>query len=267
MSLSVFDWNNKKLWISDIDIYAKNLLTPKVKNLISRSRSECWSDDFSWLPILDGEEQFAEAFRGYYDSIRSFHGCRPVNVLTYFSQGVQGQISEALHQSFLEIYSDVPKSFLESVVFEFANRSKAERGKFWVVLGEDELIDNCGHYVIQGSEYLMAMAASLWRYDKSEDYRLRLRKIGTPTIFEMHVPVACFADAQVSALSRLVLSAWGELVAKKPLGFDHSPCLTVSGSIDPKYIVSHRHPGIIKDPHFGFVPYINILNKCPACDD
>lgn len=267
MSLNFFDWNDKKSWISDINIYANDILTSKVRKSISLSRPECWSDDFSWLPISNGEERFAEVFKGHYDSIRSFHGCRPENIGSYYSNGVQGQSSEVLHQRFLEIYSDVPGNFLESVISEFENRSKSEKGKIWVVLGEDELINNCGHYVIQGSEYLMAMAASLWRYDKSEDYRLRLREIGVPTIFEMHVPVVYFSGVQISALSQLVLSAWGEVIAKRPLGFDHSPCMTVSRSIEPRCIVSHSHPGMIKDPHFGFSRYVNKLNKCPACNE
>lgn len=265
MSADLFDWNARATWLAEVPDYARSILTDRVQAKIARSRPECWSDNFAWLPVIDGENKFSAAFTWYYQHIRAFHGCRPTNFQSYFLHGLQCQSAEFIENQFLKIFEDVSVAATSQVVTEFRDRKRAERGRFWVVLDEHELIERCGHYLIQGSEYLMALAATLCRLAPPEDYRLRLRSSGTPTIFELHIPTSQFPEHQVEALSRLVLSAWGEQVARRPLGMSHSPCLTVHQTIEPKNLVGHRHPTCIRDPHFGYVYFVNEKTVCSHC--
>ncbi len=50
----------------------------------------------------------------------------------------------------------------------------------WLVGSDKYLLMECGHYLIQGSEYLMALAAHLGRSPSGEDYRSQLRHPDDP---------------------------------------------------------------------------------------
>lgn len=265
MPTQLFDWAASASWLADIPDYAASILTPRVEAKIARVNPECWCDDFSWLPVEEGELQFFHAFAGHYQHIRAFHGCRPTDLNSYFEYGLQGQSAETIEAQFLSIFGDVPESKLQHALAEFSDRKESERGRFWVVLAESELVESCGHYLIQGSEYLMALAATLCRVAPGEDYRLRLRSIGTPTIFELHIPTGHFPERQVRALSKLVLAAWGEHVAKRPMGRGGVPCLTVRRTVEPKHLVRHTHPACIRDPLFGHAMYVNERTTCTHC--
>lgn len=265
MSAALFDWLDRVTWLAEVPRYASAILTRQVQAKISRSRPECWSDNFAWLPAENGEERFLTAFANHYGRIRAFHGCRPADLKSYFDYGLHGQTAEILETQFLSIFRDLPEQKLREALAELKDRKESERGRFWVVLEERELIEHCGHYLIQGSEYLMALAASLCRLAPGEDYRMRLRKHGTPTIFELHIPIQHLQEAQVDALARLVLAAWGELVSNRPLGMGHSPCLVVRRTVEPQYFVGHTHPARIRDPHLGHTIYVNQHTRCVHC--
>lgn len=265
MSADLFDWNARETWLAEVARYARTLLTSRVQAKIAKSRPECWSDNFNWLPVIDGENRFAAAFASYYRYVRAFHGCRPIDLQSYFVDGLRGQTAEAIEAQFLALFQDVPKSALLEVIARFQDRKESERGRFWVVLDENELMESCGHYLIQGSEYLMALAASLCQLIPGEDYRLRLRSSGTPTVFELHIPIGYLSPHEINDLSRLVLAAWGERTAQRPLGMEHVPCLTVRRTVEAKYLVKHIHPKCIRDPHFGHTLYLNERTECPHC--
>lgn len=265
MSAALFDWIDREAWLAEVPKYASAILTRQVQAKIAKARPKCWSDDFTWLPAENGEERFLNAFADYYENIRAFHGCRPVDLKSYFDHGLQGQTAEVLEMQFLSIFRDLPEQKLRQALEEFSARKESERGRFWVVLDEGELIERCGHYLIQGSEYLMALAATLCRLAPGEDYRMRLRNHGIPTILELHIPIRHLLKPQVNVLARLVLAAWGEVVAKRQLGMGYSPCLTVRRTVEPQYIVGHTHPARIRDPHLGRSTYINKDTRCAYC--
>jgi len=157
MSAALFDWTDREASLAEVPKYASAILTSQVQAEIAKARPECWSDAFTWLPTENGEERFLNAFANYYGHIRAFHGCRPTDLASYFDHGLQGQTAEVLEAHFLSIFRDLPEAKLRQTLDEFKNRKDGERGRLWVVLDERELIEHCGHYLIQGSEYLMAL--------------------------------------------------------------------------------------------------------------
>ncbi|GAB2894828.1 hypothetical protein GCM10027046_25010 [Uliginosibacterium flavum] len=265
--MRLFDWASKNLWLEDVSVYASSLLNDKTQKRLKKDKPDCWSDNFDWLEQEHkcAEAEFSDLFSGYYTHVRCFHGGRPIDIGSYIRSGILGQVSNVIEDLFLQIFSDIPKSSLEQALSEFATRKVREHGKIWVVLELDELIQHCGHYLIQGSEYIMALAASLSRIHPGEDYRLRLRTVGIPTIFEVHVPTSYFSQNEIDALARLVLSEWGQKISGNHLGMSCSPCLVLHRSIEPEFIAGHTHPSRICDPHFGNRQYINPSLCCEFC--
>jgi hypothetical protein len=101
-----------------------------------------------------------------------------------------------------EIFSDVPRDKIDRVVEQVSDRGIRERGAIWFVGDDASLIEDCGHYAIQGSEFLMALAAALCGPDAGEDYRFRLRRHGVPTTLEVDMPASFVPSEQRNEVAR-----------------------------------------------------------------
>ncbi|WP_078201893.1 hypothetical protein [Cupriavidus necator] len=266
MTAKVFDWRKRKSWLASIRHYAGHVLTAEIREHLALARPKCWSDDLSWLPDShDAVPEFVAALTGYYTHFKGFHGCRPLKLSSYYERGLIGQDSDALSNVFREIFADVPKENVESAINKFAERRDRERGKMWLVGSDAHLINDCGHYLIQGSEFLMALAANLSPAN-GEDYRFRLRNYGVPTVLEIDIPVELVPAEQHVEVAKMLLSEWGQLATRNHLGFgDIPPCYVVRSDIPRECIRGHYHPERIIDPHSGHRPYLNRLRTCDVC--
>lgn len=266
-SNKVFDWRQRRSWLASIRHYAGHILTTELRHHLAQRRPECWADDFSWLP--DSEyvlPEFTLSLTNYYTHFKGFHGCRPLDLRSYYERGLVGQNSEFLCDVFRDIFSDVPNEEIENVIHQFADRSSSEKGTMWLVGCDTFLLEECGHYLIQGSEYLMALAANLKRPQSFEDYRFRLRNYGIPTILEVDIPVKLLSATQHNEIAKMILSEWGQLAARRLLSFgDDPPCYVVRQKIPPECLRNHYHPELIVDPHKGRSLYVNSRLTCDFC--
>lgn len=264
MGKHVLDWRNRNAWLRAIPKYASDVLTNEVRELIERDRPDCWSDVMDWLPDHDDlVPEFEEQLWGYYTHAKAFHGCRPGSVASYFEHGIKGQDADSIISRFREIFFDVPANLLQRAIDKMESRRSAERGRIWLSGDDQEMLKEHGHYIIHGSEYLLALAANI--DDHREDYRLRLRKIGIPTIFEVDIPVSIIPSSQRNAVAKMILSEWGQLKARKHLGMSSSPCYVVRADISPCSIKVHYHPSEIVDHHGYRGVYRNDLLVCSYC--
>ncbi len=118
----------------------------------------------------------------------------------------------------------------------------------WLVGNDKYLLEECGHYLIQGSEYLMALAAHLGRSPSGEDYHFRLRNYGIPTILEVDIPVALVPAAQHVEVAKMILSEWAQLTARRYLHFgDMPPCYVMHQDVPADCVRGHYHPERIVD--------------------
>ncbi|WP_232448494.1 hypothetical protein [Burkholderia ubonensis] len=266
MTKIVLDWRKRDEWIAELPKYAAHLLTPAIKRKLATKRPKCWSDDMSWIP---GREhlvpKFLECFTSHYTHLKAFHGCRPVTLSSYYKHGLMGQDRDKLLAHFREIYSDLPSADLDAAIAKFSDRSARERGSVWLVGDDRELVEEYGHYIIQGSEFLMALAAALGSSSTGEDFRFRLRDSGIPTVLEVDIPIEIIGGNDIQEVAQMVLSEWGQTVTELPLGFSSSPCYVVRRDIPPQFIEAHTHPARIPDPHRGFISYINDRQTCEFC--
>ncbi|PAU59208.1 hypothetical protein BZL41_17050 [Pseudomonas sp. PIC25] len=267
MSERVFDWRKRRSWLARIRHYAGDILTPELKAHISRERPDCWSDDLSWLPDWECVvSEFVSALTDYYSHFKGFHGCRPSSLKSYYEHGLLGQSSERLHNVFRRIFADVAQADVEEVIQQFSDRGKREQGTIWLLGCDKFLISQCGHYLIQGSEYLMALAANLEPSRQGEAYRFRLRNYGVPTVLEIDIPVWYVPQSQHMDVAKMILSEWGQLVARKPLYLNGiPPCYVLRRDIPPECLVGHHHPEMIRDPHNGYRAYVNNFLTCDGC--
>lgn len=216
-----------------------------------------WLPDHGWLV-----SEFCSRFGDYYSHVKAFHGCRPRDLTSYLQHGLRGQDRRHLHTEFRELFSDWPASDMDDAIRQFDARVNREQGKVWLLACDDELIRRCGHYLIQGSEYLMALAGTLG----GQPAQRRLREVGIPTVIEVDLPMSFVSAEQRMEVARGILSEWGQIVAKRPLRMgNHPPCYVLDTSLPPQHIKGHFHPLSIPDPHGGYRPYLNLGRHCSAC--
>ena len=148
--MPILDWQNQADWLSAIEAYAGDVLTPGVREHVRRGRSYCDSDDASWLP--EGvQSAFINAFANYYRAARAFHGCRPLDVGAYVRKGFLGHDEDELKREFLLRFPAVPEDVVRNAARELDSSRRSERQKTWFVLTEGEIVERCGSYVIHGS--------------------------------------------------------------------------------------------------------------------
>lgn len=267
MKIKVFDWRNRRSWLSAMRRYAGHILTQELRAELAGGRPKCWSDNFEWLPEAEFViPDFVEAMTNYYSHFKAFHGCRPRSLDSYYTHGLVGQNFEPLIRSFREIFADVAKDDIKRAIDKFVKRGQQGQGAIWLLADDQLLIKECGHYIIQGSEFLMALAANLGHGPSGEDYRFRLRNYGIPTVLEVDLPIGLVPPHQHVEVAKSLLSEWGQLAARRPLGFgSEGPLYVVRGDIPAECIRSHYHPAKVVDPHRGFRPYINNTLRCDFC--
>ena len=267
MPEKVLDWRNRRAWLRDIRSYAKTLLTAKLTATLERKRPDCWPDVMDWLPGHDEVvPEFCDRMSSFYTHFKAFHGCRPDTLASYHENGLQGQSAVSILSKFRLLFSDVPQDELEQAIHKMKHREASEKGKVWLSADDREMLKDFGHYAINGSEYLLALAANLGTgHNGKEDYRLRLRTIGIPTVLEVDIPVDLVPPLQKHALAKMILSEWGQLRTKRPLGTSSPPCYIVRTDIPADCIRAHYHPSKIPDPHHYIRTYVNKTVRCDHC--
>jgi hypothetical protein len=209
---------------------------------------------------------FCEVLTSYYSHAKAFHGCRPENIRSYYEHGLQGHQPDRIQARFRERFHDVDPSQLQKAIDELGNRSTSEKGKIWLTGDDRRMLDDFGHYSINGSEYLMSLAARLTRFDRyGEDYRWRLREIGVPTVLEVDIPFSLIRPRQITEVATMILSAWGQNVTGKHLGIDSPPCYVIHEDIAADCIKDHYHPERIRDVHREPGMYISNITRCEMC--
>ncbi len=267
MVQKVLDWRNRRAWLQHVRWYAKPLLTPKLVAALERRKPQCWSDVMDWLA---GHEEvvpdFCDRMSSYYTHLKAFHGCRPESLSTYYEQGLQGQDANSIILKLKKLFADVPLAELDKAIEKMQHRESSEKGKTWLSGDDREMVRGHGHYIISGSEYLLALAAKLGTgQGGEEDYRLRLRTIGIPTVLEVDIPIDLVPPAQKLEVAKMILSEWGQLRTKRPLDMSSSPCYVVRSDIPAECIKAHYHPARIHDFHHYITTYVNNTQRCECC--
>lgn len=263
----ILDWRSRALWLREIPVYTYAILNANVADFLRDNPPDgCWSDDMSWLPEESIVDDFVDAFCNYYKGIKAFHGCRPAEMASYYRDGLVGQDGRHVEAAFRDLYVDVPGDLLQRSIDELRERGELEHGKVYFVCTEEELITQCGHYLIQGSEYMMSLAAALCRHRSiGEDFRMRLRNFGIPTIIEANIPFELIPNWNIREMAQVMISQWGTRLLNLEDEGEPRMCVVLNQDLPAKYIVKHSHPREIRDPHKAYSIYRPPITVCEWC--
>ncbi len=225
-------------------------------------------DDTDWLevlgrsikrPIEDVKFDLSDALLG--SIIRTYHGCRTDDAGIYSSEGLLVHNKEVLKARVLAIIDAHPelhymRATLDKVIADM--HSTIDDGRSYVVVSDKALLDHSAHYLIHGSEWIMAL------FD--EYGRGFLREIGAPTLLEIDLPFTVTSESDRSGFAEDMLMEWTRLTCNgeewiAPINIS----FMLSQDLPGACIVGHSHPAVISNPHDRKRIYRSPVTTCKHC--
>lgn len=166
-----------------------------------------------------------------YTHIRAYHACRPVSIQNYLTNGIIPYTKqEAMADAIRKLKS---KKSEKEIIDEFEkqwNESDVKNPRVWLELNKEILINESGHYLIYGSEFLNALA--MWL-----GCREQLKNVGIPTIFCCDIPLENISETWLDDIERTINDNMIDDIS-----------IYVS-KVQPGNIIGYEHPSRINDPY------------------
>ncbi|WP_225340440.1 hypothetical protein [Lysinibacillus capsici] len=171
-------------------------------------------------------------FENQFTHIRGFHGCRPLDIHTYYSQGIQMINKERLlHETLFRLKDTfVAKKRIIEVFEKHWQSETIEEKSIWFTSSMKELLLTAGHYMIYGSEFIQGIAADLTIHQL-------LKNHGIPTIFSIDVPIETIPTEYLKCLEDNIQNK------------DTSGGFKSTSPISKNNVIAHFHPLKIVDWH------------------
>ncbi len=258
---NVWDWQDYHSWRDVIWQLLSDVIDQPVKEAFLANPPEyVVGDNLSWLDDIvysvhglkfDSKSELADRLSARFEFIRVVHGTRIERIEDVYEKGLLPLDVAAYHARAEEIFlvSDYPK--LDREKLEAAIQivgADIREDRVWFDGNERMLVEDAAHYMIYGSEYLIAIAASLRGF---RDYREALRKFGKPTVFVCDVPLKWMSP---SVLMEFGGSTLETIIEGYRTGEDIGPGryegagFCIHRILPPEYIVGHYHPNKLKNP-------------------
>ena len=257
--MSSFKWKDYKNWAT----LAQNCLSIETRDCLMSASSEMYKsadDSYSLYPLFGGEaeygkriDKFAADFFGRVTSIRAFHYTRVETPASFNENGILAKdLNELLDELFALLkvnepsvsYSDIEAASKKA----FPNESPRSNA---VYVGIDDrfLIDLCGHYLLYGSESILAVVRQLEELI-GQDLAYLLKTCGNPTVVEVDIPIDMLDAPRRSALAREILftyayNSFHKKNEARHLGFS----IMLQDGVPPEWVAGSYHPINIRDPY------------------
>ncbi|GFI04224.1 hypothetical protein IMSAGC005_03076 [Lachnospiraceae bacterium] len=194
-----------------------------------------FSDPTTWITC-----QNADDFRQQFQFLRAYHGCRPLRISDYTENGLQILNKKRLFRLTHELLGKyVEEKELNNIIETRWDRYPAKG--IYFALDKNELLNQCGHYMIYGSEFVCGIAAQCFCQPK-------LKQRGIPTIISANVPTALISDFTIQELVDKVQT---HFYGAKTVDFG----FRITQNLSAKHIVKIEHPHKIADPLNGYLSY------------
>ncbi len=188
-----------------------------------------------------------------HDAIIVYHGCRPVDVNAYYKSGLLLSDFDILDKLAFDRYISIEcrrfnESSLRRAIASVRN-VYMDDSRLYVILDDRVLLKYAGHYLLYGSEYVIAVGAEISR-EAGMDCRQLLKTIGTPTLFRIRLPINYIHKNDIMELAADISNMWEEYSdsTESPI---KDWTFTMKQSVPGSCIVSHYHPSVdeVYDPY------------------
>jgi hypothetical protein len=262
-------WTSIESWFPLLTSELGTLLEPgAVKRLQRVKSSGLYDDDPEWLDLVVaefvGEEQeLVEllADRLQWRKVRVFHGTRVADAGTFTRDGIRLHDRRHLEKVVRDLVAGREElGYLAGRLDErFAKSAHlVDEGRCFVVVDERVLVEECGHYLLGGSEFVQGIIGP-------SQAQAALSECA-PTVVEVDLPLSRVEPGFLTELTRTLAGEWAKILRRKRaearrLDFT----FTLRAPVPPEWIVGHYHPAIVCDPHSRRTAVDVKQLHCAAC--
>ena len=234
-------WNHV-LPCSHSEIYSRRVLlnTAKLDSMPHRKRVFTWHD----LPhAARDRDQLREdlqnvGFQSQYTHVRAFHACCPRDVWEYFRIGLRPLSRRAAVRTARTLFlGQGTPPITEHLLHAALDELLPDRldGRVYVGIDDRELLEDCGHYLMYGSEALAGVAAMLTKR-LGWNVQCLLASLGTPTVLVVDVPCTRVSMSDLQELSSAIIDELGCEAVPESSVIDFT--LTIEGFLPRTAVVS-----------------------------
>lgn len=255
-------WEDFESWN---DLVVETLTSETAEAVLSKvKQGDCdyVNDDPTWfnlladnldIPIEFVELKLAEKLSD--NTVRVYHGCRPVDLSSYINHGLQIHDPKVMTNSLNELVQKYPQLLSLNLEDQIQNTPRDyDQHKSFLTFDKRYMIEYAGHYLIYGSEWISAVLG--------EKYRDILLEQGTPTLLLIDLPGSMIPSVSLRSLAHEMLREWIRLtITGKNEVIPQDFGVELDINLDSQHIVGHEHPKVIKDPTKDRIEYI-VINKC-----
>lgn len=266
----VIDWKDRATWHSAVGAWLDaEAEKPVAAGLTVLGDQDLNWDDPAWLELLDGPLDYdhrgligpmAEWLSDH--TLRVYHGGRVEDASCYQRNGLLRSSPEILDERVRQIVREEEglawmRPDLDRKLAEWPKRDR-DNGWLHVCIDDRIQYDDCGHYLLYGSEWIMAfLGPSAWP-------ALRRRGVATMVVFNLaldQVSASCRGE-----LAEALLQEWVHATVKRR---DWTPerdfTFSLQFDLPPQTYVGHSHPAVLTDAHDGWVKRWQANTTCLAC--
>jgi len=262
-------WTDLPSWHPLLTSMLEDLLEPGAIRRLGRVKSsELYDDDPEWLDLVvaeyaDDEKELVETIseRLQSRSVRVFHGTRTADARSFSEQGIRlhdrAQL-EAEVRALVEQRDDL-SWMLPTLDEKFqATEHLIDEGRCYVVVDERVLIEECGHYLLGGSEFVQGIIGP-------ERAQSALSECA-PTVIEVDLPLRRVPPSFLAEFSRKLIGEWAKILRRRRAEAGRIDfTFTLREPVPPSWVVGHFHPRLINDPHRRRTAVKVARAHCAAC--
>lgn len=257
----MFAWDDYKSWRRIVLDLLSDLIDASVFSEMKAHPPE-WivGDNLDWLdeaiaaakggiPSPNVWSTLNERFPSRFRFVRAFHGCRTESIEPYREQGILPSDPSTLDHIAYQIFSkrEAVAAAIEDLTDKDPHGSYGDhnRGKVFFCLQMAYLVEECGHYLLYGSEYLLCIANRIGEPRK-------LRERGKATVIECNVPVGDIPGEYLRCLTGEIMREIFEKYChrnERPRTLNFGFPIRVP--LNPSNIVTFHFPTRIPNPHNG----------------
>ncbi|WP_294131710.1 hypothetical protein [Sphingobium sp.] len=262
-------WTDLASWHPQLTSALSDVLRPgAVDRLSAVESSELYDDDSEWLELVLGEFSGNEkAFLELVDQalewsrVRTFHGTRTADARSFTHEGIRLHDRPKLEAEVRSLVAREPTlhGMADRLDEAFARTAHLiDHGRCFVVVDERVLIEECGHYLLGGSEFVQGILGPQAARSVLSDC--------APTVIEVDLPLSRVPPSQLREFSRTLVGEWAKILRRpraEPRYLDFSFCL--QEPIPAAWVAGHFHPLAVHDPHEGRRSVPTRQADCAAC--
>lgn len=270
----IIRWDEFPTWAPMIDQWLAPYLVDDHRRFLKVvSPKPQYIDDLIWVDevlqsvLSEGAEFVVEIVAGELasQSIHAFHGCRTIDASPYHEYGILLNDPEILTEQLRTIVQEEEglthfRPRLESLIADFGSRDR-DTDRLYLSADERGLIEDAGHYLIYGSEWIQCVLG--WGAHPV------LRERGTPTIIDVRLPLDTQSSQTRLELARKLLHEWTRARVEDRVGDirDIDFSFILRKPVPASWVSSHHHPPYVRDPFYQRTKRITRKLTCLACED